>query len=386
MKQTSSIISTYSADVFGVCSALYELGGMTIMHDASGCNSTYSTHDEPRWYDMESMVYISALSEMEAIMGDDNKLIEDIVDAATSLHPKFVAICGTPIPTMVGFDFEAVAKVLEDRLGIPVFGLPTTGMNTYVYGADMAFSAFARRIPKKDIAAFPYPSLNILGLTPLDFSINGQDKAICEFVNDLGFEVISKWAMGSSFEELEKAGSANINLVVSSTGLGAAKVLKERFGIPYVVGTPIKGVYSALLANTIKKVYENPTTMDFVCKSSLPGKDIVIIGEGVTSLSLASNIELELGLGTKILCPTDFDSYYLRDKDKLTPYEDDIRAELKNAKIIIADPLYKPICPDNAEFISLPTESFSGRIFRDEIPDLTTDFSYIKNNIQKLLK
>ena len=40
------------------------------MHDASGCNSTYNTHDEPRWYDFDSMVYISGLSEMEAIMGD----------------------------------------------------------------------------------------------------------------------------------------------------------------------------------------------------------------------------------------------------------------------------------------------------------------------------
>ena len=69
MKQTARIISTYSADAFGVCSALFELGGMTVMHDASGCNSTYTTHDEPRWYDMDSMVYISGLSEMEAIMG-----------------------------------------------------------------------------------------------------------------------------------------------------------------------------------------------------------------------------------------------------------------------------------------------------------------------------
>ena len=109
MKQTARIISTYSADVFGVCSALFELGGMVIMHDASGCNSTYTTHDEPRWYDMDSMVYISGLSEMEAIMGDDEKLIGDIVAAAEDLKPKFIAVAGTPIPTMTGFDFEAVA-------------------------------------------------------------------------------------------------------------------------------------------------------------------------------------------------------------------------------------------------------------------------------------
>ena len=89
MKQTSRIISTYSADVFGVCSALFELGGMTVMHDASGCNSTYTTHDEPRWYDMDSMVYISALTELEAVMGDDEKLTRDILGAARELQPRF---------------------------------------------------------------------------------------------------------------------------------------------------------------------------------------------------------------------------------------------------------------------------------------------------------
>ena len=80
MKQTSSIISTYAADVSGVCSALYELGGMVVMHDPSGCNSTYNTHDEPRWYDYDSLIFISALTEMEAIMGDDQRLIDEVTE------------------------------------------------------------------------------------------------------------------------------------------------------------------------------------------------------------------------------------------------------------------------------------------------------------------
>ena len=35
----AKVISIYAADTSGVCSALYELGGMTVVHDASGCNS-----------------------------------------------------------------------------------------------------------------------------------------------------------------------------------------------------------------------------------------------------------------------------------------------------------------------------------------------------------
>ncbi len=83
----ASLSLNLTADVSGVCSALFELGGMTVMHDASGCNSTYNTHDEPRWYDMDSLVYISGLSELEAVMGDDEKLISDVSDAARQLHP-----------------------------------------------------------------------------------------------------------------------------------------------------------------------------------------------------------------------------------------------------------------------------------------------------------
>ena len=84
MKQVSVTLSTYTADVSGVCSALYELGGMVVIHDPSGCNSTYNTHDEPRWYDMDSLVFISGLSQMDAIMGNDDKFINDIVRAIPS--------------------------------------------------------------------------------------------------------------------------------------------------------------------------------------------------------------------------------------------------------------------------------------------------------------
>ena len=55
MRQIQTFTSTYTADVSGVPSALYELGGMSVMHDASGCNSTYNTHDEPRYYGSKSM-------------------------------------------------------------------------------------------------------------------------------------------------------------------------------------------------------------------------------------------------------------------------------------------------------------------------------------------
>ena len=43
--------------------------------------------------------------------------------------------------------------------------------------------------------------------------------------------------------------------------------------------------------------------------------------------------------------------------------------------MVIADPLYRPICPAEATFVPLPAEAFSGRIWREEIPDLVSCFN-----------
>ena len=412
MKQTATRISTYSADVMGVCSALFELGGMTVMHDASGCNSTYTTHDEPRWYDMDSMVYISAISEMEAIMGDDEKLISDIADAAAELKPAFIAVAGTPIPTMTGFDFEAVAEVIEQRTGIPSFGFPTTGMNTYIHGASMALAGIAKRfVTPPDMGSVPVSAaykVNILGLTPLDFSVNGQDLSIAAWLESEGFEVVSKWAMGSSLDEIKHAGEADVNLVVSAAGLGAAEVMLERFCIPYVAGVPVGDEPAGqspkvFLANALRQYASQNRRTDRGEERSLPpggmfittdvsrlpdadkaalakGK-VVIIGEPVTSMALATAIETAAGRDTQVLCATDPISMMLRPKDRITPDEDDIIPELANAAVVIADPLYRPIVPESAEFIALPSEAFSGRIYREDIPDLTKDAAVIMDRL-----
>ena len=370
MKQTASIISTYSADVFGVCSALFELGGMVIMHDASGCNSTYTTHDEPRWYDMDSMVYISGLSEMEAILGDDEKLIDDIVSAAEDLKPRFIALAGTPIPAMTGFDFQAVAELIRQRTGIPTFGFPTTGMNNYVHGASMALEMLAREFVRDDVPKTPELTVNILGLTPLDFSVNGADAAIAQFLEDSGFQVLSRWAMGSTLEEISLTAGAHVNLVVSSTGLAAAKALQARFGIPYVAGVPMGESFSAQLLEALHLAAATGTNQ--IPGSDLPGGEILILGEALYSRSLAFALELETKKAVRVICTTDHSPELLRSKDTMALWEEDIAQAMADAQIVIADPLFRPICPENVRFIPLPAESCSGRIYRQQIPNLIT--------------
>ena len=183
--------------------------------------------------------------------------------------------------------------------------------------------------------------------------------------------------MGSSLDEIRRAGEADVNLVVSAAGIGAADVMRDRFGIPYVTGLPVGTKQKEILAEMLRECAAgNEADCRTVSEAETDQRISAVIGEGITSLALARAIEYDTGMKTKVLCTTECPDGILRKQDRMTPDEDDIIPELAEAAVIIADPLYKPICPAGAKFVDLPSEAFSGRIFRKDIPDLACHESY----------
>ena len=368
MRQTYRIIPIYTSDVSGVCSALYELGGMVVIHDPSGCNSTYNTHDEIRWYDQDSLIFISGLTEIDAVMGNDEKFLSDIKETAGELHPKFIALVSSPIPFMNGTDFPALSKVLETETWIPAFAVPTNGMHDYVYGAGKALEEIARRfVPEQmEDRNGSERTVNLLGVTPLDFGPISKVEELKKNLEQYGWKVISTWAMGDSLEDLAQAGKAEMNLVISSVGLMAAKMLKEKYGTPYVIGTPYKE-YAERISEALEKRIQIPAIEDRR-RENLQGtgnseKIITLIGEPVTIGSLAAIIERRYHYKTRILCPLENAEGLLGEHDLKICGEEEMENALKNAQIVVADPLYRPICPAECEFYERAHIAFSGRMF-----------------------
>ena len=397
MRQAYRIIPIYTADVSGVCSALYELGGMTVMHDPSGCNSTYNTHDEIRWYDQDSLIFISGLTDIDAIMGNDEKFLRDIEDVAEELKPKFIALASSPIPFMNGTDFPGLARALTAETGIPAFSVPTSGMHDYVYGAGLALSEIARHFT--GAAEKRKRKLNLLGVTPLDFGPQPMVDAMKRRLEKYGWEILSTWAMGDTLEDLSHAGEAEVNLVVSSVGIPSANVLREKFGTPFLVGTPVEG-YEDEISDALEKAAgsfyeafeykkENPAEKngtqisgrqeelwkvtpdqviylrkkDSPLSGFIPTPDITLIGEPVTMGSLAAAIEQKCGKKVQLLCPLEITEGLLRQEDEVIRGEEAMEEKLKTARIIVADPLYRPICSESATFYEMPHIAFSGRIY-----------------------
>ena len=393
--QTHVFTSTYTADVSGVCSALYELGGMTVIHDPSGCNSTYSTHDEPRWFDTDSLMFVSGLDEMTAVLGDDNVLIDDVTHAVRDLKPRFVTLCSGSIPHIIAFDCKGVAHLLEKRTGVPMLPVTTTGNRSYVAGVGAALTEWVKRFA--DSLESPYRvsssggpdcsantlegaagpesfSVNLLGVTPLDFSINGNVDAMRKVFEDAGIPVNCCAAMGESFDSLRHIFRASVNVVVSSCGRRLARYMEQTAGIPYVEGTPIGAYGAARLPKLAKKAYEKKRASleedshgaldgtsgslrmllakkkgdsEGIClwkgnpaheRWDVPDGQILIIGEEVFAQSLAAAInqltpDCRHGLRAFAVWP---------DVDHGFP--EDVLAELiRKSRYIIGDPLYRTI-------------------------------------------
>ncbi len=345
MKKTYRILPVYTGDVSGFASALYELGGMCVIHDPSGCNSTYNTHDEIRWYDKESLIYISGLNDMDAITGNDDKLIDNIVYAAGEMKPKFIALANSPLPYLNGTDFKGICRILEQNTGLPCFYVQTNAMHDYTKGASEAFLAFAKTfikpLPKHQGNR---PGANILGTTPLDLTSTKID------ISD-EYELVSNWSYGTSFDEVIKAGSADMNIVVSSTGLATAEYMKKELDIPY----KFIGDYLDVTREKSKKY---------------------VVGEPVTSGLVATQIKRLTGEDYNVIATTEITEGLLAECDRKCHGEEEIRKALADAEMIIADPLFELVAPKEAKFIRLPHFAMSGRLYLKEIPDLTKPEEY----------
>lgn len=363
MNRSYRILPIYTADVSGVCSALFELGGMVVMHDPSGCNSTYNTHDELRWYDQDSLIFISGLFELDAIMGNDQKFIHDIVSTAEALKPRFIALASAPIPYLNGTDFDGISLEIQNLTQIPTFFVPTNGMHDYTIGAGNALAEIVKRFVHQSVQKRSH-SVNLLGVTPLDFGSQEMVEALKTTLTGAGWKVLSCWAMGDDLDTIRRSGEASVNLVVSAVGLRAAKLLQQKFGTPYVIGAPIglltKDVFQALERAEKTGVSQSAFDVPFDQEKA----SLTLIGEPVLMKSLMAHIYKKHHMIARYICPLEGCEEVLEQGDLLARGEEELEAALKDAELVIADPLYRPICPKNAAFFELPHVAFSGRCFQ----------------------
>ena len=338
MRGLRKYLTPFAPDQSGAASVLYELGGILVICDAGGCTGNICGFDDPRWHSRRSAVFSAGLRDMDAILGRDDKLVSELLDAAEHIDASFAAIIGTPVPSVIGTDYRALRRMTEKKTDLPVITVDTTGMELYDAGAEKAYLALMERFAVEKYPVVPGRT-GVLGVNPLDMS----DLRAAERIREKLPGALC-YGMDGSLEDIRRASEAEKNIVCAPSGLRAAKYLQEKFGTPYEVVNPLA---------------ELPADRAFT------GKRVLIVHQQVTANSLR-DLLLEQG-AAEVTCAT----WFMQKKELVRPgdvrltEEDDFQELVENGSydMLMGDPTLWRIVPRfSGELADMPQFPVSGRL------------------------
>ena len=237
MRGLRKYLTPFAPDQSGAVSVLYELGGIIVICDAGGCTGNVCGFDKPRWFERKSAVFSAGLRDMDAILGRDDRLVAKLVDAAEKVEAGFAAVIGTPVPAVIGTDYQALKRMCEKKTDLPVLAVNTDGMELYDGGERKAYLELFKVFVREKLPV-ETGRVGILGMTPQDVSdLKAADKLREKFKSQ-GHQAVC-YGMGDGLDEVKKASSVEKNIVVSPAALECARYLEKTFGTPYEVGYPL---------------------------------------------------------------------------------------------------------------------------------------------------
>lgn len=366
MKKLLTLLSPFAPDHSGAVSVFFELGGLIVICDAGGCTGNICGFDEPRWFENKCALFSAALRDMDAILGQDERLAGKVVKAVEETGSTFAALIGTPVPAIIATDFGALKKMVKKRSGgKECLAVESKGTSCYDEGASKAYLELL-----KTFAVEKYEVKNscigVWGVTPLDFSRNDAGRKITSILAaEKGGreEEIFCYGMGAGIEEIKKASRCEKNIVVAPSGLAAAKYLFEKFGTPYEICCPI---LSSCLMKKMEKWKRNFTATYGTKKAK-----VLIIHQQFAANAVRE--ELEKGMENRQITIGTFFKYfpeYGRKEDIVFHGEDDLLAQLENGEydLLIADEKFRRFLKKDSptHFLSFPHFAVSGTLDTDE--------------------
>lgn len=365
MKGLRKYLSPFAPDQSGAAAVLCEFHGLIIILDAGGCAGNICGFDEPRWFDSRSAIFSAGLRDMDAILGRDDRLVEKIGKACEKLSAEFIAVIGTPVPAVIGTDYKALSRMIEKKTGIPALTIDTDGTKLYDVGEKKTWKELFKKFAEEREAE---PGrVGIIGATPLEFGGIYEKDFLKSYFKEKGYQKVVCYGMGDGLESVREAASVEKNIVISPSGIAAAKYLKQKFGMPYELFCPPE-IIPEWKEQQIPAIYRN----------KLAGKKILIVHQQILANTLRKELTKELTeeLRENRDCVLENDtnihvaSWFMMEKsqkeegDILLKEEDDWISLIKekNYDVIIADPLLKKAVPFyKGEWYDLPHFAISGK-------------------------
>ena len=296
MARLSLFLPPPAGDYSGAAGVLFGLDCLVVLVDAGCCTRNYTEYDEPRWARRRKTAFSAQLRTLEAVLGDEERIVEQTAEGVHELGVSCAALLGTPVPAVTGMNLPGIACDVENRAGVPALGIETCGFETYERGASRAFKALVSRFAHASEAsatrdeAAP-PRVNVLGLTAQDFMGEADMQACLGWLQEAGLEIAFSTADSYTLDDVAAAGQADASVAVAWSGLAAARELLQRCGVPYVVGRPWCAEDARVLAELVRKAAGGETQSDPLCLWNEEREATISVAELADSLETAATDE-----------------------------------------------------------------------------------------------
>lgn len=208
-----------------------------VIHSPQGCSSTVSAAYDVHEIDFtKRKVACTRLFETDVVMGASGKLKELIKEADSKFKTRAIFVVGTCAADIIGEDIEGLCRNLQPQINAKLIPLMVGGFRGNSYdGIELGLNALFPFI-KKQKEKIP----NTVNLIAPQANLNptwwADLKWIREILEKIGVQVQAVLPHNTSLEELDNAGLASANILLShDAGYKFGLKMQEVHDIPLIL-------------------------------------------------------------------------------------------------------------------------------------------------------
>jgi len=222
----------------GVASVFAGIRGATVViHSPQGCAATVAAAFDQHEVDFtKRKIACTRLFESDIVMGATRKLEDLIRQSDAKFGNPVLFVVGTCAADIIGEDLDGICRNLQPEIKGKLIPVTAGGFRGDAYaGIEMGLEALLpfvkkseTKIPNSVNLIAPHASVNPTWWADLDW-IQG-------LLEEFGIKVVSRIVRDTTLADLDKAGEASANILLShDAGYGFAKKFERLHGVPLIL-------------------------------------------------------------------------------------------------------------------------------------------------------
>lgn len=228
------------SDRMGILWTLLSINDAIILEYGTAGTTAYASNIlQMSGNSIENRLFTTSMNEDNVVMGDTKILEDKIRFLDEKYRPKVIFVMASSVSSVIGADVKGVVTLMQDDVNAKLISFTEGGFGSdYSKGIQLAYSKIVKELSVKQYDV--EKTFNIIGATSLDNNTYDDVEEIKSLMKEnFDLEVNTVLSYNTTINKIESMSKASLNIVLSYEGLESAKILNERFGMPYVYGLPI---------------------------------------------------------------------------------------------------------------------------------------------------